>query len=106
MSFKPICRAAFAAGLLFVSMTPEAFAQPTPGQTASAPVAKPLPFVSPIFGDSMVLQRGKLDTIWGWSVPGDTVHVQFGPNRATGTAGPMDAGALGFSRRRLAARTL
>jgi sialate O-acetylesterase len=50
-------------------------------------VAKPLPFVSPIFGDNMVLQRGKPDTIWGWSDPGDTVRVQIGENTATGTAG-------------------
>jgi sialate O-acetylesterase len=63
-------------------------AQPTPGQATSAAVAKPLPFVSPIFGDNMVLQRGKPDTIWGWSDPGDTVQVQIGENTATGTAGP------------------
>jgi sialate O-acetylesterase len=35
----------------------------------------------------MVLQRGKLNTIWGWSDPGDTVRVQIGANTATGTAG-------------------
>jgi len=35
----------------------------------------------------MVLQRGRLDTIWGWSDPGDTVRVQIGENSATGTAG-------------------
>jgi sialate O-acetylesterase len=50
--------------------------------------AKPLPFLSPIFGDNMVLQRGKLDTIWGWSDPGDTVRVQIGDNTGTGIAGP------------------
>ena len=27
----------------------------------------PQPFVSPIFGDHMVLQRGKPNTLWGWS---------------------------------------
>ncbi len=48
----------------------------------------PLPFVSPIFGDHMVLQRGKLNTLWGWSLPGDTVTVEIGENRATATAGP------------------
>jgi hypothetical protein len=62
MSFKYIRRAAFAAGLLFAPAALDAFAQPTPGQTASASVAKLLPFVSPIFGDNMVLQRGELDT--------------------------------------------
>lgn len=35
----------------------------------------------------MVLQRGKLDTIWGWSTPGETVRVQIGDKAATGTAG-------------------
>jgi len=44
------------------------------------------PFVSPIFGDNMVLQRDKVNTIWGWSEPGDTVTVQIGDKTATGTA--------------------
>jgi len=43
-------------------------------------------FVSPIFGDNMVLQRDKVNTIWGWSEPGDTVTVQIGDKTATGTA--------------------
>ncbi len=45
------------------------------------------PFVSPIFGDNMVLQREKPNTIWGWSLPGDVVKVDVGENSATGTAG-------------------
>jgi sialate O-acetylesterase len=49
--------------------------------------AAPLPFVSPIFGNSMVLQRGKPNPIWGWSQPGDTVRVEIGGNSATATAG-------------------
>src|SRR5512143_2189251 len=53
---------------------------------AAALAQTPLPFVSPIFGDSMVLQRGKPNTIWGWSLPGDTVRVEIGENSATGTA--------------------
>ena len=52
----------------------------------NAPAQAPLPFVSPIFGDSMVLQRGKPNTIWGWSQPGDTIRVEIGENSATGTA--------------------
>ena len=46
----------------------------------TAPVAasdSPLPFVSPIFGDNMVLQRGKPNTIWGWSTPGAIVQVEI-----------------------------
>jgi sialate O-acetylesterase len=31
----------------------------------------------------MVLQRGKPNTIWGWSDPGDTVRVQIGANTAS-----------------------
>ena len=79
------CAALAAATLLAASAG--ACAQPTPGQTTSAAGAKPLPFVSPIFGDNMVLQRGKPDTIWGWSDPGDTVRVQIGESIATGSAG-------------------
>jgi sialate O-acetylesterase len=46
------------------------------------------PFVSPIFGDNMVLQREKTNTIWGWSEPGDAVRVEMGDHSATGIAGP------------------
>ena len=42
----------------------------------------PLPFVSPIFGDNMVLQRGKPNTIWGWSKPGDAVRVEIAGHSA------------------------
>ena len=57
-------------------------------QTGPAPSAKPLPFVSPTFGDNMVLQRGKLNTIWGWSDPGDNVQVEIEGKTASGVAGP------------------
>ena len=87
MSFRTIHFAVLAGGLLIAAGS-GACAQPTPGQGASASVAKALPFVSPIFGDNMVLQRGKPDTLWGWSDPGDTVRVQIGDKAATGTAGP------------------
>jgi sialate O-acetylesterase len=51
------------------------------------PANAPLPFLSPIFGDNMVLQRGRPDAIWGWSKPGDTIHVQIADRSATATAG-------------------
>ncbi len=78
--------AAAALGILLTGAS--AFGQnaPPPFPTAPSPNA-PLPFVSPIFGDNMVLQRGKADTIWGWSKPGDTIRVQIGSHEATGTAG-------------------
>ncbi|HEV2233322.1 MAG TPA: sialate O-acetylesterase [Terriglobia bacterium] len=56
-------------------------------QAGSGTAAKPLPFVSPIFGDNMVLQRGKINTLWGWSEPGDKVRVQIADNAASGIAG-------------------
>ena len=46
-----------------------------------------LPFVSAIFADHMVLQRGKPDAIWGWTRPGASVHVQMATARAAGIAG-------------------
>ena len=65
-------------------------AQSTPGGSALAQTtaaAKPLPFLGPIFGDNMVLQRGKENTLWGWSDPGDIVRVQIGDTSASGVAG-------------------
>jgi sialate O-acetylesterase len=60
-----------------------AFAQGPP-----EPTLKPLPFVSTIFGDNTVLQRGKKNTIWGWSDPGDKVRVEISGKHASGVAGP------------------
>jgi sialate O-acetylesterase len=45
-----------------------------------------LPFVSPMFGDNMVLQRDKTNTIWGWTKPGETVRVELAGQTATATA--------------------
>lgn len=36
-----------------------------------------LPFVSPVFGNHMVLQRGKPNKIWGWTKPGAEVRVEI-----------------------------
>ena len=46
----------------------------------------PLPFVSTLFGDNMVLQRGKPDAIWGWTKPGDSVQVQIADESAKAVA--------------------
>jgi hypothetical protein len=73
--------------------TPVAGAAATPGapnqygREARAAATQSLPFVSTIFGDNMVLQRGRRDTIWGWSRPGDSIHVQIETESATGIAG-------------------
>jgi sialate O-acetylesterase len=56
-------------------------------QNSPEVAGKQLPFVSTIFGDNMVLQRGKADTIWGWSDPGDKVRVEIAGKSASGIAG-------------------
>ncbi|MGN6363804.1 sialate O-acetylesterase [Asticcacaulis taihuensis] len=68
---------------------PEARAQNTPGIAAesAAGVSTTLPFVSPIFGDNMVMQRGKINTIWGWSHAGDTIQVVIGDHSVTANTG-------------------
>ncbi|CAN5549161.1 sialate O-acetylesterase [soil metagenome] len=47
----------------------------------------PLPFLSPVFSDHMVLQRDKANTFWGWSAPGDQVTVEIEGKKASGMAG-------------------
>ena len=75
MRSKGLCLVALAAGILSAQ---------TPDRTAHAS----LPFVSPIFGDNMVLQRGKPNPIWGWSEPGDKVRVEIQGRTATAVAEP------------------
>ncbi len=45
-----------------------------------------LPFVSPVFGEHMVLQRGKPNRIWGWTQPGAEVRVAIADRVATAIA--------------------
>ena len=54
---------------------------------ASGAEDSPRPFLSPMFGDNMVLQRGKPNTIWGWSTPGDAVQVEIAGHSAKAIAG-------------------
>jgi sialate O-acetylesterase len=35
------------------------------------------PFISPMFSDNMVLQRGKTNIIWGWAKPGEEIRVEI-----------------------------
>ncbi len=49
--------------------------------------AATLPFLSPVFGEHMVLQRGKLNSIWGWTTPGEQVTVTLNGIAVTTTAG-------------------
>jgi sialate O-acetylesterase len=81
-------RIAAAATVILLALSCSASAQNTPGMPPIPPqVFKAQPFVSPIFGDNMVLQRGKANTIWGWSEPGDHVQVQIGEQAASAVAG-------------------
>ena len=58
-----------------------------------------------IFGDGMVLQRGKPAAIWGWAAPGEEVKVTFSEQEAAARAdaegrwlarlAPMKANARG-----------
>jgi len=52
---------------------------------ASEPAA--LPLLSPVFGEHMVLQRGKPSNLWGWARPGEKIRVDFAGHHATATAG-------------------
>jgi sialate O-acetylesterase len=45
-----------------------------------------LPFVSPVFGDNMVLQRDKTNTIWGWTDAGTSVRVEIAGRTASTVA--------------------
>jgi sialate O-acetylesterase len=86
MISKFLRRTIVATGIL-LSLNSVASAQNTPGFPPMPQVPKTLPFVSAIFGDNMVLQRGKTNEIWGWSEPGDKIQVQIGNTTASTIAG-------------------
>ena len=44
------------------------------------------PFLSPLFTDNMILQRGVADPVWGWTTPGAKVVVNIAGKNATATA--------------------
>ena len=75
-----------AASILLVATPGSARPQAVPKAESSAAV-KPLPFLSTIFGDNLVMQRGKANTLWGWAEPGETIRVQIGDNSASTRAG-------------------
>lgn len=52
----------------------------------AAPVDPALPFISSMFGHNMVLQRGKTNTFWGWTKPGQTVRVELAGQAVSVTA--------------------
>ncbi len=56
------------------------------GLLAARAAETPGPLVSPVFGDSMVLQRGKPIRFWGWTAPGVSVRVEMDGHAATALA--------------------
>jgi sialate O-acetylesterase len=52
--------------------------------TAAEPA--PLPFLSPVFGEHMVLQRGQPVHLWGWAPPGTEVKIDFAGHPGTARA--------------------
>jgi sialate O-acetylesterase len=42
--------------------------------------------MSPVFGDSMVVQRDQPIHVWGWTTPGTEVHVEMAGHTAAATA--------------------
>src|SRR5262249_34825702 len=52
------------------------------GTANGASTNAPLPFISPIFADNMVLQRDKPNIIWGWTAPKQIVRVTVGGRSA------------------------
>src|ERR1035438_1172174 len=48
----------------------------------------PLPFVSPMFGDNMVLQRGKPIRFWGWAKSGESIQIELDGRKAKTLTGP------------------
>lgn len=51
-------------------------------------IAAGLPFLSPIFGSHMVLQRDRPNPVWGWTTPGAEVRVRLGKAAAVAKADP------------------
>ena len=46
------------------------------------------PFISPVFGDHMVVQRNQPNRIWGWTEPGKVVEVKLGEQKVETTSQP------------------
>jgi sialate O-acetylesterase len=51
----------------------------------SAADPAPLPFLSPLFGEHMMLQRGQANRIWGWAGPGTEIQIELAGDRTTAT---------------------
>ena len=46
-----------------------------------------LPFVSPLIGEHMMLQRGKPNRLWGWAQPGEEIRIAIADQEARTVTG-------------------
>ena len=46
-----------------------------------------LPFLAPLFGEHMMLQRGRPDPVWGWAKPGTKIKVVLAGNESAAVTG-------------------
>jgi sialate O-acetylesterase len=67
------------------------------GVVSSSPAADVLPFVSPVFGDHMVLQRDKPNTIWGWTKPNTEVRMEVAGKGARTVSGDDGRWSIRFT---------
>jgi sialate O-acetylesterase len=73
---------------LFTCLTVLALAAITSTATmAQNSPTSPRPYLSPMFTDNMVLQRGMSDPVWGWTTPGASVTVRIAGKEAQAIAG-------------------
>lgn len=79
MSLVPLLR-------LFGAVAFLSFARGANLAAAAGLSATPAPFLSPLFGDNMVLQRGKPNAFWGWTDPGRGVRLALGGRTVETTA--------------------
>lgn len=65
-----------------------AIAAPTFALEPIAPIEPVMehPLLSPIFGDDMVLQRDRTNTLWGWTTPGQKVEIEIANHRGAAKA--------------------
>jgi len=54
---------------------------------ALLPAVEARPFLAPLFGEHMMLQRGRANPIWGWAEPGTRVTITLVGRETTATAG-------------------
>ena len=92
----PRFRRAHVSILTFVALI--ALAGNTFTLAADATNSVALPFVSPMFGDNMVLQRGKPVKFWGWAKSAEQVRVELAGQTATAISGSRMAAGRRKSR--------